>query len=69
MAYGDESWELDALEPSLLNSVILDAVEPYLDRQRWDDATEVLERERENLRKIERNWAAVVEFVADLNED
>lgn len=68
-AYGDESWELDALEPSLLNSVILDAVDPYLDRDRWDAATEVLEEERESLRKIERNWSAVVEYVDGLDED
>jgi hypothetical protein len=62
-AYGDESWELDALEPSLLNSVILDAVDPYLDMERWEASTAELERERASLRKIETHWDSVKAYV------
>lgn len=66
--YGDESWELDALDPALLNRVILDAVEPYLDMPAWDEATADWETELESLRKIQRNWDLVKDFVDELED-
>lgn len=66
--YGDESWELDALDPALLNQVILDAVEPYLDMAAWNVATAAWEEEREALRKIQRNWGLVKDFVDELED-
>jgi hypothetical protein len=68
-AYGMESWELDALDPALLNTVILDAVDPYLDMTAWEAATAAWELELEALRKIERNWDAVKSYVEELDED
>lgn len=67
-AYGYESWELDALDPALLNTVILDAVDPYLDMTAWNEATAAWELELESLRKIERNWDLVKSYVEDLDE-
>jgi hypothetical protein len=68
-AYGTESWELDALDPALLDTVIRDAVEPYVDMPAWRAATADWELELEALRKIERNWDAVKAYVEDLDED
>lgn len=68
MAYGDESWELDALDPELLNRVILDAVDPYLDMAQWEESTARLDAEREALAKIERNWDLVKTYVDTLDE-
>jgi hypothetical protein len=47
--YGDESWELDALEPAVMDKLITDAVEFYIDWDFWD---EDLEREKEHLKKL-----------------
>lgn len=67
-AYGYESWELDALNPELLNRVILDAVDPYLDMGVWEESTARLDAEREALAKIERNWDLVKSYVDTLDE-
>lgn len=66
-AYGYESWELDALDPELLNQVILDAVDPYLDMAVWEESTARLDAEREALAKIERNWDLVKAYVDTLD--
>jgi len=42
--YGDESWELDALEPQVLSDLIEDAVNSVRDDDLWD---ETVDRERE----------------------
>ena len=36
--YGNDSWELDALEPSVIVGVIEDAILPLRDDQLWDEA-------------------------------
>lgn len=64
--YGDESWELDALEPRLLDTLITDAIEQYRDADAWDEATAELEEERRALRKIQQNWSAVKDYVDTL---
>lgn len=47
--YGDSSWEVDALDPSVLVSLIEESIEPYLDREKMH---EVIEREQEQVREI-----------------
>lgn len=66
--YGEDSWELDALDPAVLNQVILDAVDPFLDMDAWNAATEDVERERTALRKIQRNWDLVKDYVDTLDD-
>jgi hypothetical protein len=36
--YGDESWELDALEPSVITALIQDTVSDLRDEDLWDEA-------------------------------
>ena len=47
-AYGDKSWELDALEPKILVSLIKKEVEKYLDYGQW----EVIESEQRVGRQV-----------------
>lgn len=54
--YGEESWELDALEPRVLRQLIQDTVEQYRDDSIYQ---EVLTQEREYLEilaRVEENW-------------
>lgn len=48
--YGDESWELDALDPAVLRELIRDAVWKLRDEQKWDEA---LAEEAEDLRFLD----------------
>lgn len=48
--YGDESWELDAMEPSVLSELVEDAVTGYRQDDLWE---EKVEEEREGREKLE----------------
>ncbi len=58
--YGDESWELDALEPNVLTQLIRDAVEAERDDALWEAAEERERQARAQLRGVADNWAAVI---------
>jgi hypothetical protein len=64
--YGNESWELDALEPSVLTSLIQDAIEEVLDRDTFDAAYEHEQEQTERIRQVaerftdlDANWPDV----------
>ena len=44
--YGMSSWELDALEPQVLDAMVSEEIEKYLDRAAYDLAVEREERHR-----------------------
>lgn len=54
--YGDESWELDALEPSVLVSLIQETLETYVDRDSFEQAEEEDRAEREVMTEIANRW-------------
>lgn len=64
--YGDESWELDALEPQVLVNLIETAILSIRD----DDAYQVIvDEENEHvrqLRKVENNWSSVTSYLESL---
>jgi hypothetical protein len=63
--FGDESWELDALEPSVLERLISDAINPLIDWDRWGDARSAAETEAAELRLIIDNIDDVRDFVRE----
>jgi hypothetical protein len=54
--FGDESWELDALEPAVLAELVRTAVEEVLDRPRWNRAVREENEHKRLLGKVEENW-------------
>ena len=54
--YGDQSWELDALEPRVLDRLIRDEVENLTDEDARDLLLEQQEKEREQLQKVADEW-------------
>ncbi len=52
--FGSESWELDALEPSLLDSLITGEIEALIDEDAWNAAMEEEGRDRKKLAKLAR---------------
>lgn len=61
--YGDESWELDALDPATLNDLITREVLSFRDEDLWSDAEERQETERYQLMQVSDRWEDVVEMV------
>ena len=56
--FGEKSWELDALEPDVINQLIRDNVNEYIDANAWRAAVEQQEQYRARL-------SSAVDFVAN----
>jgi len=52
---GDVAWELDALEPNVLLSLIEDAVVKHLDKEALQLRNELLQKNRESVRELVQN--------------
>jgi hypothetical protein len=61
--HGDESWELDALDPRTLNDLITEHVERIIDQDEFEVVTEHEARHRELLNGASERWSDVVEFL------
>jgi hypothetical protein len=63
--YGDESWELDALDPTTLHDLIVNEVRGLRDEDLWTEAVARQERERRQLTAVSDRWAEVIDLVDD----
>jgi len=63
--HGDESWELDALEPSVLAGLISEEIEELIDADAMDERKAEQERSRERLQAVSDRWDDVVNFVEE----
>lgn len=61
--YGDDSWELDALEPTVLDALVQAEIDNWLDRRSWRESTEAQEHQRELLTGVYERWGEVAELV------
>ncbi|MEE8608955.1 MAG: hypothetical protein V3S55_15230 [Nitrospiraceae bacterium] len=62
-AYGQECWELDALNPMVLDTIIEDAINEYRDADLWNDVLDEQEEVRKPLAALSENWSLVEEFL------
>lgn len=61
----DECWELDAIEPADLDTLIQDAIRAHLDMTLRQARLDQEERERTQLTALYENWADVLGFMRD----
>lgn len=61
--YGDESWELDALEPAVLAGLIRDEIMSLQDADAWEASVGEEEKGRAELAKIADRYEDVTEFL------
>jgi len=61
--FGGTCWELDALEPAVLDDLITTNIEMYLDQEEWDAHKRKQEEQRRDLSKCSSNWNQVVDFL------
>jgi hypothetical protein len=67
--YGDESWELDALDPATLAALITAEIAVHRDDQMWDDSTTVMESDRFLLRRVSARWDDVTGWLRAQESD
>jgi len=61
--YGDESFELDALEPRVIVGLIQDTVDDLIDTDLWQEAVARQQLGRDQLGKVSKRWQDVVDFL------
>ncbi|MEN6367720.1 MAG: hypothetical protein ABFC88_12990 [Thermoguttaceae bacterium] len=61
--FGDDSWELDALEPQIMADLIREAVERRIDQDCWQQALERRDSGREQLTLVAGKWDDVLEYL------
>jgi hypothetical protein len=59
--FGDESWELDALEPAVLAALIRDTLDTLIDKEAWDAKLEEQTDGRSRLKAVSENWEDIQE--------
>lgn len=66
--YGDQSWELDALEPAYLANLVEGGVRAVMDENRFTAARQRVERRRLTLTKAANRWDEVADYL-DTHEE
>ncbi len=61
--FGEECWELDALEPSVLTALITDTVEALRDEEQWNDDLARENNGKEKLTACSDRWSEVEELL------
>lgn len=62
-SYGDESWELDALEPDVLAGLVRSEIRKIRDRKAWESAEAEEKRQRGLLQAVSDRWEEVADLV------
>jgi len=63
--FGEESWELDALEPRVIVDLIRQAVQARIDDDAWQEALGQQRTGRSQLGQVSRRWESVVEYLGN----
>lgn len=61
--FGDESWELDALDPATISNLIENSILSVRDDDLWKDDVRREQEEKSDLERVARNWPSVSQFV------
>jgi hypothetical protein len=64
--HGDESWELDALEPDVINNLIREHIERYMDEATMRKRRDYEDKCKEQLDSVSDHWDEVADFVEGL---
>lgn len=55
--FGSESWELDALDPHVIDDLISREIEQYIDQEIWNETKEREGRAKAKLKELAENWS------------
>lgn len=57
--YGNESWEIDALEPQVLSRLVSSEISTLIDERKWIKALKKEKAERKKILNVSNNWKKV----------
>jgi hypothetical protein len=60
--FGSKSWELDALDPTVIDALIESEIRDLIDEDRWDTAKEREDERRDTLKAVSENWGKVAKM-------
>ena len=63
--YGNESWELDALDPATLDALITATIDDYRDPDQWDADTSAMDADRDLLNLAANRWDEIASYLHD----
>jgi hypothetical protein len=61
--YGESCWELDALEPKVIDAMIEKEIRSMIDQDRWNMVTEMEAEGRKALEALGDNWGEIREHI------
>jgi len=64
--YGEECWELDALDPDVIGGLIRDEIEDILDLDAFSRAVQHEEQNKEFVQRVSENWAKVENMISNI---
>jgi hypothetical protein len=67
--YGDESWELDALDPTTIESLVRKHIDDLLDKKKWKESNERQQLGRGHLHAIHDQWDRVCSYLDEKYDD
>lgn len=61
--YGATSWELDALEPSVIEQLLRTEIESHIDPEIWEEVEKMEEEKKDILRSLHDRWDEIKEML------
>ena len=61
--FGDDCWELDALEPSVINDLVQGAIDSIRGQKQWDKIARQQKKHREDLSQVATHWKEIVKKI------
>ena len=65
LEHGDESWELDALEPRTLVDLIRSEIKPLIIPELWNERSAIAAKGQATLQAIRDNYSDLVQYLVD----
>ena len=66
--YGYESWELDALDPAVIDALVRDTVSEYVDQDAWDEGLDTERAQREQMGNVAGRWDEISDRWSEIEE-
>jgi hypothetical protein len=61
--FGNDSWELDALAPTVISDLIRAAITVLIDPETWDDVKADIEEHKRALSAVSDSWDNVLDYL------
>lgn len=61
--YGESSWELDALDPPVIEALIQSALDAIIDPRKWAETMENEEANKADLERVSEDWEDVAKWL------